>query len=93
MIKHDDWLQTQLQDPDFAAEYLTAAAEDPEPTVYLAALRMVAHARGMANIAAAAGLTPAGVERALSATGNPRWRTLSAIQRATGLKLTVHCEP
>ena len=39
---HDEWLREQLKDPGFAAEYLTAAAEDPEPAVYLAALRQVA---------------------------------------------------
>ena len=38
---HADWLHEQLQDPEFAAEYLTAATEDPEPTVYLTALRHV----------------------------------------------------
>lgn len=32
----------RLQDPGFAAEYLTAAADDPEPVVYLSALRNVA---------------------------------------------------
>ena len=39
---HDERLREQLKDPGFAAEYLTAAAEDPEPAVYLAALRQVA---------------------------------------------------
>jgi DNA-binding phage protein len=41
-------------DPELAAEYLNAAAEDSDPRVYLAALRTVAEARGMAKIAKAA---------------------------------------
>jgi probable addiction module antidote protein len=86
---HDEWLREQLKDPGFAAEYLTAAAEDPEPAVYLAALRQVAESRGIADIAARAGLPRESVYRALSPKGNPRWRTLAAILRATGLKLAV----
>jgi probable addiction module antidote protein len=86
---HDAWLQQQLKDPGFAAEYLTAAAEDAEPAVYLAALRQVAEARGIADVAARAGLPRESVYRALSPKGNPRWRTLAAILRATGLKLAV----
>ena len=38
-VKHNDWLREQLRDPGFAAEYLTAAAEDEEPAVFLQALR------------------------------------------------------
>lgn len=83
-------LLNRLQDPSFAAEYLTASAEDSEPVVYLSALRNVAEAQGITKIAAAAGLPRESVYRALSPKGNPRWSTLSAILRATGLKLTVH---
>ena len=39
--KHDDWLFQQLQDAEFAAEYLNAANEDDDPKTYLAALRKV----------------------------------------------------
>lgn len=85
MKKHDDWLIDQLKDPGFAVDYLNAAAEDPEPTVYLAALRKVAEARGMAEVAARAGIPRESLYRALSPRGNPRWATLCAIVRATGL--------
>ena len=50
-IKHNDWLYEQLREPGFAAEYLTAAAEDEEPVVFLRALRKVAEAQGMAEVA------------------------------------------
>ena len=42
-------------EPELAAEYLNAAAADGDPRVYLAALRSVAEAQGMAKVAKAAG--------------------------------------
>lgn len=82
-------LLKRLQDPGFAAEYLTAAAEDEYPQVYLAALRNVAEARGMAEVAAKAGIPRESLYRALSPKGNPRWSTLAAILRATGLRIEM----
>lgn len=55
-VKHNDWLREQLRDPGFAAEYLTAAAEDEEPAVFLQALRKVAETQGMAKVAKRAGI-------------------------------------
>lgn len=87
---HKAWLQEQLKDPGFTAEYLTAAAEDAEPRVYLAALKKVAEARGgLAEVARRAKLPRESVSRALSPKGNPRWSTLSAILRALGLKVSL----
>jgi probable addiction module antidote protein len=89
MKRHDAWLKEQLQDPQYAADYLAAAADDLEPGVYLHALRQIAEARGTAAVAEASGLSRERIYRALSPKGNPRWTTLSAILRATGMKLTV----
>lgn len=78
------------RDPGFAAEYLKAALEDAdEPRVLLIALRHVAQARGIANIAKAAGVQRESLYRALSAKGNPRLSTLFAVAKAVGLRLTV----
>lgn len=44
--EHDEWLAEKLKDAAFAAEYLTAAAEDDDAATYLAALRKVAEASG-----------------------------------------------
>lgn len=49
-VKHNDWLREQLKDPNFAAEYLKAAAEDEEPEVFQQALRKVAEVQEMADI-------------------------------------------
>lgn len=76
-------------DPELAAEYLNAAAEEKDRRVYLAALRTVAEAKGMAKVAKAAGVPRESLYRALSAGGNPRLSTLHAILKAAGLKLAV----
>jgi probable addiction module antidote protein len=78
------------KDPDFAAEYLKAALEDAEePRVLLIALRHLAQARGIANVAKAAGVERESLYRALSSQGNPRLSTLFAVAKAIGLKVTV----
>ena len=88
-VKHTEWLREQLKDPGFSAEYLTAAAEDEEPAVFLQALRKVAEAQGMAAVAKRAGIPRESLYRVLSAKGNPRWSTLAPVVRATGLKIEV----
>ena len=92
-VKHNEWLYEQLKDRDFAADYLTAAAEDDEPVVFLQALRKIAEAQGMPRVASRAGVPRESLYRILSAKGNPRWSTLVPVLRATGLKLAVsRCE-
>jgi probable addiction module antidote protein len=76
-------------DPQLAADYLNAAAEDGDPRVYLAALRTVAEAEGMAKLARAAGVPRESLYRALSSGGNPRFSTLHAILKAAGLRMAV----
>ena len=51
-VSHRERLIADLRaDRKLAAEYLNAAAEDKDRRVYLAALRTVAEARGMAKVA------------------------------------------
>ncbi len=89
-VSHRVRLITELRgDPELAAEYLNAAAEDGDARVYLAALRTVAEAKGMAKVAKAAGGPRESLYRALSSSGHPRFSTLHAILRATGLKMAV----
>ena len=88
-VKHNDWLYKQLEDPEFASEYLTAAAEDEEPAIFLLALRKVVETRGMSQVAERAGIPRESLYRALSEKGNPRWYTLAPILRALGVKLVA----
>jgi len=90
---HRERLVGELRaDPKLATAYLNAAAEDADARVYLAALRTVAEAQGMAKVARAAGVPRESLYRALSAGGNPRFSTFHAILRAAGLKLAVERE-
>src|SRR5580700_1372460 len=75
------------------AEYLSAAAEDPNPDVFLAALGDVAKARGMALIAKESGLGRESLYKALGAGAHPRYETVSAVLRALGVKLAVVANP
>jgi probable addiction module antidote protein len=71
------------------AEYLSAAVDDPNPDVFLAALGDVAKAHGMARIAKDAGLGRESLYKALSSGAHPRYETVSAILRALGVKFAV----
>jgi probable addiction module antidote protein len=78
-----------LDSDEVIAEYLTAAAEHPNPEVFLAALGDVAKARGMAQIARDAGLGRESLYKALSAGAHPRYETISAVLHALGVKFAV----
>jgi probable addiction module antidote protein len=90
-MKHQDWLAAQLKDDDFAAHYLTQAAQDLEPAVFTAALRHVIDARGgLAKVAKAGNLSRQSLYKAfpLTGQGNPTAKTMFAALRASGLQLS-----
>src|ERR1700677_1441270 len=78
-----------LDNDDVIAAYLSAAAEDPNPDVFLAALGDVAKDRGMALIAKESGLGRESLYKALSAGAHPRYETVSAVLHALGVKFAV----
>jgi probable addiction module antidote protein len=78
-----------LDDDEVIAEYLTAAAEDTNPDVLLAALSEVAKARGMAQVAAAAGLGRESLYKALAPGAHPRFETISAVLRALNVRISL----
>src|ERR1700678_2744082 len=71
------------------AEYLSAAAEDPNPEVFVAALGDVAKARGIAQIAEDAGLGRESLYKTLRAGAHPRFETINFVLRALGVKFAV----
>ena len=90
-MKHQDWLTGQLKDDDFAASYLTQAAQDLEPAIFTTALRHVIDVRaGMAKVADAGKLSRQSLYKAfpLRGQGNPTAKTMFAALRASGLQLT-----
>ena len=74
------------------AKYLSAAAEDPNPEVFVAALGDVAKARGMAQIAKDAGLGRESLYKTLSAGAHPRFETINSALHALGVKFAVVAE-
>ena len=78
-----------LDDLEVIAEYLSAAAEDPNPDVFIAALGDVARARGMAHVAKESGLGRESLYKALSAGAHPRYETVNSVLQALGLKIAV----
>lgn len=71
------------------AEYLTAALEDPDPDVFVAAIRDVARARGMAQLARDAGLGRESLYKALTPGAKPRYDTVLKLLHALGVKLSA----
>lgn len=90
-ISHEDAIIRELRaDPDYAAEYLRSAIEDSdEPKVLLIALRQLAKAHGVSEVAKKARIKRESLSRALSPNGNPRFSTIVAITKALGLTLTI----
>lgn len=81
-------------DRELAVEYLKAAMEsldDPEDrAVGLLALRTVAEAYGgLGAVATEAGISREALYRALSAKGNPTLKTILAVLKAVGMRLSV----
>ena len=73
-------------------EYLSAADEDPNTDVFVAALGHVAKARGMARIAKDSGLGRESLYKALSTGAHPRFETINSVLHALGVKFTVVAE-
>ena len=82
-------LPQALQDPQEAAEYLTAALEEGDSAVFLLALRDVADARGLSALAAKVQLNRENLYRMLSEHGNPQLDSLTALLDALDLRLAV----
>lgn len=81
-----DHLKTDVE----RAAYLEALLEDGDSRVITIGLRELAEsAGGMAVIAERTGLSRETLYRTLSADGNPRLDTLSALLHALGLRLSV----
>ena len=78
-----------LDDEETIAEYLSAALEDPNPDVFLAAIRDVARARGMTQLAKDAGLGRESLYKALTPGAKPRFDTMHKLLHALGVNLSA----
>ena len=79
--------------PERQAQYISAALETGDVGFVRDAVGIVARARGMAEIAKAAGLNRESLYRTLSRRGNPEIRTLFNLLHGVGLRLNITPEP
>ena len=94
---HEAELAELRNDRELAVEYLKAAMEsldNPDNRAAgLLALRTVAEAYGgLAAVAAEAGISRESLYRALSPKGNPTLKTLLAVLKTVGMRLSVEPE-
>lgn len=75
---------------DFLAEIFAEYAQDGDSAALLSALRIVARVKGISEMAEEIGMSRQGLQKALSAKGNPRLDNVNAIMRAMGYQLVPH---
>jgi probable addiction module antidote protein len=89
-VETTGWDVTEfLGSDDAIAAYLDAVFEAGDAGEMRDALRHVARAKGMTELAKAAGVTRAGLYKALGESGNPSFATIVAILKALGVKLAA----
>lgn len=80
-----------LDNDEVIAEYINAALEDENPSVFLQAIADVAKARGMTLLAKETGLGRESLYKALAPGAKPRYDTVLKLVRALGVEL--HATP
>ena len=99
VVSHHEAEVAELRsDRELAVAYLKAAMESldnpDERAAGLVALRTVAEAYGgLGAVAIEAGINRETLYRTLSAKGNPTLRTLLAVLKSVGMRLSVEPEP
>lgn len=78
-----------LPDEKAVAEYLTIVLEENDSAALADALGTIARARGMTDIAKAAGLGREALYKALRPNAHPRFDTISRVCAALGVKLVA----
>ena len=76
-----------LDNEETIAAYLTAALEDENPDMFLVAVKDVARARGMSQLAKDTGLGRESLYKALAPGAKPRYDTVLKVVRALGVSL------
>lgn len=80
-------MAVHLEGPESIAEYLSQVLTEGDDDELLRALGHIAKARGMAQIAADAGLGRESLYKALAPGARPRYDTVLKVARALGIRL------
>ena len=78
-----------LDNEETIAEYLSVAAQEENPGLFLAALADVAKARGMSQVAKDSGLGRESLYKALAPGSHPRFETIRAVMSALNVQMEV----
>lgn len=78
-----------VETPEAAAAYLDEALATNDAAFIADALGVLARAKGMTEVAEAAGLGRQSLYKALAADGNPRFETVLKVVSALGLRLST----
>ncbi len=78
-----------LTDTEDIREFLQEALDTGDEAEFIHALSIAARAKGMTEVAKAAGVTRASLYKSLSEEGNPNFVTVSRVAKALGCKLKV----
>jgi probable addiction module antidote protein len=92
-VCYEDSLCLALRDPAEAAAYLTEVIAMQDQPALLLALRHVAKAHGMAEIARRSQLGDKTLLKLLSSRDSPTLETVSKVLNAVGLRLSVEAIP
>jgi probable addiction module antidote protein len=86
----DDFIVKELNNPEFASDYLQDALEEGGIPLFLIALRqIVQHQKGLTKVAEETGLGRESLYKTLSEQGNPHLSTIEKILKTVGMKITV----
>jgi probable addiction module antidote protein len=77
----------QLRDEEDIAAYLNIIIEEGDDSELAHALGVAARARGMSEVAKAAGITREALYKALRPDAHPRFDTINRVCKALGVKL------
>ncbi len=78
-----------LDSEETIAEYLTVALQNPDPDVFLVAVRDVAKAQGISKVATCTGLGRESLYKTLKPGSHPRFDTVRRLLNGLGVRLDV----
>ncbi len=86
-VPFEETLFRELREPEFASAYLQDALDD-SPEEFFVALRKYVQANdGMGHMAKSADIARESLYRMLSENGNPAFKSVESILRASGLRI------
>jgi probable addiction module antidote protein len=78
-----------LNTPEAIHDFLQEVLATGDDADFIHALNTAARAKGMTEVAKAAGVTRASLYKSLAIDGNPKFTTISKVAKALGCRLSV----